>query len=569
MFVAEVLWFENFDLVNIQTPVKYGILKRLLRESNYDSEKAEYLVKGFKQGFDLEFEGEIEGVTQTAPNLMLRVGNEIQLWNKVMKEVKLGRYAGPFEKPPFEHFIQSPIGLVPKDGGKDTRLIFHLSFPRNTGKSVNAGIPTDKCSVEYPSFEKAIELCRRAGKMAFAGKSDLKSAFRNVPLLSGMFCLLIMKAKHPISQLTYFFADKCLPFGSSVSCKIFQEVSDGLAHIVMWRTNKENVNYLDDFLFVSFMRSHCNHQLQIFIDTCNEIGFPIAVEKTEWASSMIIFLGLLIDLVNQIVCIPEQKVERAKILILDILSSKKGKTTVFKIQRLAGFLNFLCKSIIPGRAFTGRLYSLVSSKLKPHHHVRIPKDVKSDLELWLEFLEMDDPRVQCRPFMDFLDWNADDINMYSDASGNLDQLGFGAYCNKDWMSHSWCEINNFAKLVKPSIQYLELFALTAGVLTWIHRFSNRRIWLFCDNKSTRDMINASFSRCKNCMVLLRLLALESMKCNIRIYCKYVASEDNVLSDALSRGQMDRFWHNAPDNMSKTPTKVPERMWPLNKIWINE
>ena len=46
----------------------------------------------------------------TAPNLKLTVGNETILWNKVMKEVKAKRYAGPFT----EDFIQSPIGLVPK-----------------------------------------------------------------------------------------------------------------------------------------------------------------------------------------------------------------------------------------------------------------------------------------------------------------------------------------------------------------------------------------------------------------------------------------------------------------------
>ena len=64
-----------------------------------------------------------------------------------MKEVKEERYAGPFEKIPFEHYIQSPIGLVPKDWGKDTRLIFHLSYPRDGKSSVNANTPSELCSV--------------------------------------------------------------------------------------------------------------------------------------------------------------------------------------------------------------------------------------------------------------------------------------------------------------------------------------------------------------------------------------------------------------------------------------
>ena len=74
-----------------------------------------------------------------SPNLKLNIGDEVDLWNKVMKEVKLGRYAGPFKEIPDEFaddFIQSLIGLVPKDDGKDTRLIFHLSYPRvKTGKN--------------------------------------------------------------------------------------------------------------------------------------------------------------------------------------------------------------------------------------------------------------------------------------------------------------------------------------------------------------------------------------------------------------------------------------------------
>ena len=78
-------------------------------------------------------------VRRLSPNLKLRVSNVTVLWNKVMKEVKAKRYAGSFamDNPPFEYFIQSPIGLVPKDGGKATKLIFHLSYPRS-GQSVNS-----------------------------------------------------------------------------------------------------------------------------------------------------------------------------------------------------------------------------------------------------------------------------------------------------------------------------------------------------------------------------------------------------------------------------------------------
>ena len=48
--------------------------------------------------------------------------------------------------------------------------------------------------------------------------------------------------------------DKCLPFGSSISCAIFQAVSDAIAFIVTVKVKKVNVNYLDDYLFAAVMK---------------------------------------------------------------------------------------------------------------------------------------------------------------------------------------------------------------------------------------------------------------------------------------------------------------------------
>ena len=105
-----------------------AVLENLLKQSNYCPDKMQYLVKGFTRGFSIGYKGD-KFVRRKAPNLKLRVGNNITLWNKVMKEVQLGRFTGPFENPPFEHYIQSPLGLVPKGDGSDCRLIFHLLYP--------------------------------------------------------------------------------------------------------------------------------------------------------------------------------------------------------------------------------------------------------------------------------------------------------------------------------------------------------------------------------------------------------------------------------------------------------
>ena len=113
--VPEVEFYENKDIENIVTPVKLDKLKELLQRSAYDKEKTKFLLDGFANSFDLEYEGPTER-RNLSRNLPFTVEDKFQLWTKVMKEVKLGRYVGPFKNVPFQHFVQSPIGLVPKAG---------------------------------------------------------------------------------------------------------------------------------------------------------------------------------------------------------------------------------------------------------------------------------------------------------------------------------------------------------------------------------------------------------------------------------------------------------------------
>ena len=553
----------NSDLENIVTPVKADVLDELLRLTNYDDKKRKFLFEGFASGFSLQYEGNLKGCKRTAPNLKLRVGSKVELWNKVMNEVELGRFAGPFEDPPFDAFVQSPIGLVPKDKGTKTRLIFHLSYPKD-GDSVNSGIPHSKCTVKYPDFDEAVKLCLKEGVGCCIGKSDMSSALRHVPMSKDQWWLLIMKAEHPVTHKTYFFADKCLPFGSAISCAIFQAVSDAIAWIVAAKVKKPNVNYLDDYLFAAALERLCNQQIQLFLDVCEQINFPVALEKTFWGTTCLTFLGMLLDTERQIICIPIDKLIKAANWIEYFLSKQSRKATLHEFQKLTGILNFLCRCIVPGRAFLRRLYVPHGGQgktLKPHHHIKITEENRLDLMVWRQFLMT--PNRYYRPFMEVKSINAEDIDMFSDASGNY-SLGFGTYCGPEWTFGQWD--HDFCSRYKPSIEYLELFGVLVAVLNWIRLFENRRVVLFCDNESVVHMINNSSSNCKNCIVLLRLLVAESINMNVRVFAKHVGTKLNGKADALSRLDFDRFRRLSDGSMNDEPSIIPEHIWPLSKIW---
>ena len=139
-------------------------LDRLLKETNYDECERKFVVNSFTNGFPLGYQND-QDVQMESPNLRLECGSHRDMWDKIMKEVTLGRYAGPFESIPFKRYIQSPLGLVPK-GEKDVRLIFHLSYPRSSKekKSVNACMPKELCTVKYSDSDMAIQMCIEAGK---------------------------------------------------------------------------------------------------------------------------------------------------------------------------------------------------------------------------------------------------------------------------------------------------------------------------------------------------------------------------------------------------------------------
>ena len=534
-------------------------------ESNYNKTETEFLIDGFTNGFSIGYEGPSE-VNIKSPNLKFReVGDEVMLWNKVMKEVKVGRYAGPFEEIPFDHYIQSPIGLVPKDGGKDTRLIFHLSYPRGPNStSVSGNTPVELCQVKYPDFNEAIQICLREGKSCKIAKSDMKSAFRNLGIKPEHWKYLVMKAKSPIDGKTYYFVDKCLPFGASISCTHFQRFSNAIRHIVQYRTKKQLVNYMDDFLFTALLKLLCNNQVREFLRICEIIAFPVSLEKTFWASTKLTFLGLLIDTVKQCVYIPLDKICKVVNLMESILQKKSANVTLNQLQKICGFLNFLGRCIIPGRAFTRRLYTYTTNvNLKPHHHIRVNNEMREDLSMWLTFLLH--PSVFCRPFLDFSSWIiADEVDMYSDASG---KIGLGALCGSSWTHKLWSQ--DFFYQKKPSIEYLELYGITTAVLLWINRFKNRRVIIFCDNKSIVDMINTTSSSCKNCMVLIRLIVLKGLVENVRIFAKHVEGSKNDLADSLSRDKLTLFNQLCKKKgkiMDKYPTDIPGAIWPVEKIW---
>ena len=450
---------------------------RYLSASKYNAKEIEFLGDGFKHGFDIGYQGPMQCSSKSS-NIPLKVGSPVELWNKLIKEVKAKRVVGPFDNIPFDNYIQSPIGLVPKDGGSQTHLIFHLSFDfgkQEDQRSLNYHTPEELCSVCYQDLDCAARTCLEVRHLnlkygnlfwvtnedsndgiIYIDKTDIKSAFHLLPLKKSSYNWVVMKAVNPMTGKTQYFVDKCLPFGASISCAHFQRFSNALKHLVQFRTVMNTVNnYLDDFLFTAATLLLCNYFISEFLQLCLELGIPIVKDKTVWATLRLVFLGILLDCTNMTLVIPEEKRIHAIYLIKSMLD--KRKATVRELQQLCGYLNFLNRAVIPGRAFTRRMYAKFSQqihlskvgyksdpsdterscghkKLMPHHHIRFDCEFKLDCKIWLEFLTDEDlKQVVSRPMLDVSEKiTSRDICFYSDASRN-GKLGMGCILKDHWI----------------------------------------------------------------------------------------------------------------------------------------
>ena len=79
--------------------------------------------------------------------------------------------AGPFKNIPFDNFICSPLGLVPKSLPGKFRLIHDLSYPK--GNSVNLLIPPENSQVKYDDIDVVVKLVKYFGRNAKMSKCDI------------------------------------------------------------------------------------------------------------------------------------------------------------------------------------------------------------------------------------------------------------------------------------------------------------------------------------------------------------------------------------------------------------
>ena len=202
---------------------------------------------------------------------------------------------------------------------------------------MNDFIDPSLTSVNYSNFDSVVNIIQNLGRGSLFGKMDIKSAFRLLPCHPGDFDLLCFKFQD------HYYVDKRMPMGCSISCSTFENFSTFLQFELKRRTTSQNIDhYLDDFFFAGSPSSNsCQYLMDLFTELCNEVGVPIADDKTEGHTTCLTYLGYQLDTEKLHIQIPSDKVEKLLQQIFNTLQIKKGPFKGIAVPDW--LLSFLCQ----------------------------------------------------------------------------------------------------------------------------------------------------------------------------------------------------------------------------------
>lgn len=435
--------------------------------------------------------------------------------------------------PPF--FFSSPLGLVNKTDGK-MRRIHNLSFP--IGGSVNDHIKAEYGTITYSTIEEVVVVIQRLGRGTVLMKRDFEEAFRQIPVAPADTPLLGFCFKEN------FFTERFLPFGLRTSPYLFNL----FAEVFHWVLERELgrisafatvIHYLDDFLVLLPPGSAWEPAGACFLELAEKLGLAKKEEKNE-EGSCVSFGGVEVDTARMVIRIPNTK--RAKgVSLLRLYLTSNGNSlpsiSLFELQQLTGFLNFIVCVVPLGRAFLRRLYNM-QLFFPPGQQARrrISAEALKDIRWWLQLLE--GPGVIERQIV-LPAASRTRVYVWSDAAGSK---GLGGYFLRSQQQKvtDIAAAEAFSSSLPRNIQRMkehintkEMRAVEQCLLHWGSRWRGMMAVLHIDNQAVVYGIHNRSIRGRTMDVLRRCL-LHASRLDIELEALWIPTKENGLADALSR-----------------------------------
>ena len=419
--------------------------------------------------------------------------------------------ARPFGSVPFENFHVSPLLTRPKNNDS-RRVIVNLSYPE--GRSVNSNIESEiydgyAFDLSYPTIDNIVDEISKVGDNVLLYKLDISRAFRNLRIEPRDYGVMGLQWERK------FYVDISVAFGYKHGSAQMQRLGDTIRHI-MTSQQYAVFPYIDDIIGV---QSAVNAQkafdtLKALVDN---LGLPINPKKLVSPAKQVVCMGILVDVENNILRIPEEKMLEIKSLCNKW--AYKTSATRQQLQSLLGKLLYIHRCVRPSRLFVNRMLALLRNS-GSSHSIHLTSTFQHDVAWFNVFLDRFNGKTMIH------NQGSPHIHAFMDASLS----GVGAI---------W-EDNVYAATYPPgfthmlSIVHLELINIWVMLNIWGKYWKNKLVKIWCDNEAVVHILTSGKTRDEVLALYARSIWLFIASYDIQTQYSHVQGVNNVYADRLSR-----------------------------------
>ena len=475
------------------------------------------VLSGIKHGFSIQYRGPPLLAPAAKYNHQSAINFADHVDAYIQKELAHGAISGPYSEPPFTPwFVSSPIMSREKSGGDGRRIIVDLSFPDGgINQFIAPHIFDGRDAVHnLPTIQSAVATLAATppGDIRLS-VIDLSRAYRQFP---------VTPLDWPLLGIYWDGAwsfDCRIPFGCRMSSFAMQTIAEFLVRALAKRAVKAHM-YLDDIIVVSPTPEVAERDYKRTLALLADLGLMVAHHKLQPPSPVVTWLGIRIDVDENVLSIPGEKLTQIK----DCMALAAGRDFISKkhLQRLIGLANHLSKVIRAARTFICRL--LAALRAATTELIRVTRDVRADLRWYALYVSAHNCRA-------IIPHDRIMIRIWADAC----LKGAGASDGRRYYEHQFTSVFS----ASHHITQLEALNCLAAVRVFVNEdHAGGTAEVMCDNRAAVDAYTSGRARDPVLAAAARALWYHAAHVGVDLRFTHTPGEAMALPDALSRASLD-------------------------------
>jgi len=290
-----------------------------------------------------------------------------------------------------------------------------------------------------------------------------------------------------------------------------------------WVRGMRVLPYVDDFLCLAATRAEalrCRERVTYVLD---RLGLTRHPDKGFWEPCQRLeHLGLEVDTEAGLFLIPPAKLKELMRQAGALLATAAKEGRLLRVRTLAAFVGYAqsVELACPAARFYLRaLHDVMATRANWEARVRLSRQAIRDLRWWRHIATADVSRAIWRP--------PTDRTLHTDAS----RLAWGGVLDGTVPAQGFWRGRDRGR----HINYLELMAVYLSLERFEGELQGSSVLLWEDNQTIVQVLTNRTTRSPELMHLLRKVWQLIDFAGITLTVRWIASKDNVLADALSRG----------------------------------